>query len=89
MVLQRLLIEVIHLQLRHKTQFGFSATTRTFTITTTDPDDLLYSNIYDSFIETNDRTTFRNFISDPTYFYRNQFIDPMILHLVYKTTLKF
>ena len=26
-------------------QFGFSATTRTFTISTTDPDDLLYSSI--------------------------------------------
>tara|TARA_B100000085_G_scaffold254326_1_gene253379 strand:- start:446 stop:4357 length:3912 start_codon:yes stop_codon:yes gene_type:complete len=50
-------------------QFGFSATTRTFTITTTDPDDLLYSNIsMIPLLKQNDRTTFRNFISDPTIF---------------------
>jgi len=50
-------------------QFGFSATTRTFTITTTDPDDLLYSNIsMVPLLKQSERLSFRNFISDPNVF---------------------
>ena len=50
-------------------QFGFSATTRTFTITTTDPDDLLYSNIsMVPLLKQEERLSFRNFISDPNVF---------------------
>ncbi len=50
-------------------QFGFSATTRTFTITTTDPDDLLYSSIsMVPLMKNADRLSFRNFISDPNIF---------------------
>ncbi len=50
-------------------QFGFSATTRTFTITTTDPDDLLYSSIsMVPLLKEEQRTKFRNFIADPNIF---------------------
>jgi hypothetical protein len=50
-------------------QFGFSATTRTFTISTTDPDDLLYSSIsMVPLMKNADRLSFRNFISDPNIF---------------------
>tara|TARA_B100001248_G_scaffold26492_1_gene17378 strand:+ start:32178 stop:35135 length:2958 start_codon:yes stop_codon:yes gene_type:complete len=50
-------------------QFGFSATTRTFTISTTDPDDLLYSSIsMVPLMKNTDRLSFRNFISDPNIF---------------------
>ncbi len=50
-------------------QFQFSATTRQFTITTTDPDDTLYSNItMVPMLKKDQRNTFRNFISDPTVF---------------------
>ena len=50
-------------------QFGFSATTRTFTISTTDPDDLLYSCISMLPLMKNaDRLSFRKFISDPNIF---------------------
>lgn len=50
-------------------QFGFSATTRTFTLSTTDPNDLLYSNIsMVPLMKNKDRLSFRNFISDPNIF---------------------
>lgn len=50
-------------------QFQFSATTRTFTITTTDPDDTLYSSVsMVPLLKQAQRNTFRNFISDPTIF---------------------
>ena len=50
-------------------QFQFSASTRTFTLSTTDPDDLLYSSIsMIPLLKQTDRNTFRNFISDPTIF---------------------
>ena len=50
-------------------QFGFSATERTFVLSTTDPDDLLYSNIsMVPLLKNNDRLSFRNFISDPNIF---------------------
>lgn len=50
-------------------QFGFSAIEREFTITTTDPDDLLYSSItMIPLLKQVERNKFRNFISDPTIF---------------------
>ena len=50
-------------------QFQFSASTRTFTLSTTDPDDLLYSSIsMIPLLKQTDRNSFRNFISDPTIF---------------------
>lgn len=50
-------------------QFGFSAIERSFTITTTDPDDLLYSNIsMVPMLKQSQRTSFRNFIADPNIF---------------------
>lgn len=50
-------------------QFGYSAITRTFTITVADPDDKLYSNIYFTPLLTRDqRDTFVQFISDPDIF---------------------
>ena len=50
-------------------QFQFSATTRQFTITTTDPDDTLYSSVsMVPLLKQTQRNTFRNFISDPTIF---------------------
>ena len=50
-------------------QFQFSATTRKFTITTTDPDDTLYSSVsMVPLLKQKQRNTFRNFISDPTIF---------------------
>ena len=50
-------------------QFQFSATTRSFTITTTDPNDLLYSSIsMVPMLKKTQRDTYRNFISDPTIF---------------------
>tara|TARA_B100000035_G_scaffold301674_1_gene298492 strand:+ start:1614 stop:4568 length:2955 start_codon:yes stop_codon:yes gene_type:complete len=50
-------------------QFQFSATTRTFTITTTDPEDTLYSSIsMVPMLKKSQRNTYRNFISDPTIF---------------------
>jgi hypothetical protein len=50
-------------------QFRFSATTREFNITTTDPDDTLYSSVsMVPMLKKTERNTFRNFISDPTIF---------------------
>lgn len=50
-------------------QFKFSATTKEFNITTTDPDDTLYSSIsMVPMLKKTERNTFRNFISDPTIF---------------------
>jgi len=50
-------------------QFQFSATTREFTITTTDPDDTLYSSIsMIPLLPKTQRNLYRNFISDPTIF---------------------
>ena len=67
-------------------QFGFSAIERSFTITTTDPDDLLYSNIsMVPMLKQTQRTSFRNFIADPNIFtpasiYRPN--DPMVKSLL-------
>lgn len=50
-------------------QFQFSATTREFTISTTDPDDTLYSSVtMVPLLPKEQRTKYRNFISDPTIF---------------------
>ena len=50
-------------------QFNFSARTQEFTITTTDPDDILYSSItMIPLLPKDQRNTYRNFISDPTIF---------------------
>lgn len=50
-------------------QFKFSATTKEFTITTTDPDDTLYSSVsMIPMLKKDERNLFRNFISDPTIF---------------------
>ena len=50
-------------------QFKFSATTKEFTITTTDPDDTLYSSVsMIPMLKKDERNSFRNFISDPTIF---------------------
>ncbi len=50
-------------------QFGFSAIEKEFVLTTTDPDDTLYSNISISpLLKQSQRTAFRNFISNPAVF---------------------
>lgn len=50
-------------------QFNFSARSKQFTITTTDPDDILYSSItMEPLLAQTQRNLFRNFISDPTIF---------------------
>lgn len=50
-------------------QFNFSARTKEFTITTTDPDDTLYSSInMVPLLPKSQRNLYRNFISDPTIF---------------------
>jgi len=50
-------------------QFGFSAITREFTISVSDPDDKLYSNIFfNPLLKQNQRTAFVDFVSDPAIF---------------------
>ena len=50
-------------------QFQFSATTKEFTISTTDPDDTLYSSVtMVPLLPQDQRNKYRNFISDPTIF---------------------
>lgn len=50
-------------------QFQFSATTREFSISTTDPDDTLYSSVtMVPLLPKTQRNIYRNFISDPTIF---------------------
>ena len=50
-------------------QFGYSATTRTFTIDVTDPDNKLYTDIYFSpLLKQEQRTTFNNFVRDDSIF---------------------
>jgi len=56
-------------KIKAQDQFGFSAIERTFILTTTDPDDTLYSNISMSpLLKQVQRTLFRNFISNPAVF---------------------
>ena len=50
-------------------QFGFSAIERTFTISVGDPDNKLYSNIYyKPLLKLEQRTIFKEFVSDPDIF---------------------
>tara|TARA_Y100000385_G_scaffold289103_2_gene357560 strand:+ start:2783 stop:5728 length:2946 start_codon:yes stop_codon:yes gene_type:complete len=50
-------------------QFGFSATTKSFTITINDPNDLTFSNLYvKPFLGSAQQFTYNSFISDPIVF---------------------
>lgn len=50
-------------------RFGYSATQRTFTITVSDPNDLLYSNLYmKPYLLEETRRDYKNFISDSAIF---------------------
>lgn len=50
-------------------QFGFSATTKEFTIQVLDPNDLTFSNIYvKPFLNSSQKSLYNNFISDPIIF---------------------
>lgn len=50
-------------------QFGFSATTKSFTINVDDPNDFVYSNlIVQPMMKETQKALFNNFISDPTIF---------------------
>lgn len=50
-------------------RFGYSASTKTFTISVIDEDDKLYSNlIMKPFLNSTQRTAYRNFVSNPTVF---------------------
>ena len=54
---------------RAQDHFGYSATTRTFTIKVADPDDKLYTDIYFSpLLKTEQRITFNNFVRDDAIF---------------------
>lgn len=54
---------------RAQDQFGFSASTRTFTITVADPDDKFYSNIYfKPLLKQNQRYEFSQFVGNPEIF---------------------
>jgi len=49
--------------------FGYSATTRTFTLSVTDPDDKLYSNVYfKPLLKSTQRSTYNEFITDSAIF---------------------
>ena len=76
-MLQQLLIEVILYNQKAEDPICPSAIEREFTITTTDPDDLLYSSItMIQLLKQVERNKFRNFILDSTIFTSAQFIDP-------------
>jgi hypothetical protein len=63
--------------IRAQDQFGYSAIDRTFTISTTDPDDILYSNLYmKPFLSSVQKDSFRTFISDPNIFEPNLIYRP-------------
>lgn len=50
-------------------RFGFSATTKTFNIVVTDPDNVTYSNLYvKPFLKENQRQVYKNFIGDSNIF---------------------
>ena len=55
--------------IRAQDQFGFSATSRTFTIKVGDPDDKLYSNIfYKPLLKLEQRNIYKEFLSNPDIF---------------------
>ena len=63
--------------IRAQDQFGYSAIERTFTISTTDPDEILYSNLYmKPFLKQSQKNLFTNFISDPNIFETNLIYRP-------------
>ena len=63
--------------IRAQDQFGFSAIERTFTISTTDPDEILYSNLFmKPFLKRIQKDDFTNFISDPNIFEPNLIYRP-------------
>ena len=50
-------------------QFGYSAVTKTFTISVNDPNDLTFSNLFvKPFLKRNERFLYNSFISDPVIF---------------------
>jgi len=50
-------------------QFGYSATTRQFKLTVSDPDDKLYSNVYfKPLVNSSQRQDYFDFVNDPTLF---------------------
>ena len=55
--------------IKARDQFGYSAITRTFEITVTDPDDKLYSNLYmQPFLSSSQRLVYEDIISDTSLF---------------------
>ena len=55
--------------IRTEDQFGFSAISRTFTITVNDPNDLTFSNIFiKPFLQQDQKFLYNSFISDPIVF---------------------
>lgn len=63
--------------IRAQDQFGFSAIERTFTISTSDPDEILYSNLYmKPFLKQSQKDLYRTFISDPNIFEPNLIYRP-------------
>lgn len=60
---------------RVEDKFGFSAVTKTFTITVSDPDDFTYSNLYvRPFLKQDQKFIYNSFISDPIVF------DPSLIY---------
>jgi len=58
-------------------QFGFSAITREFSITVSDPDDKLYSNVYyKPLLKSAQRLTFQEWLSNPEIFIREYIYRP-------------
>jgi len=55
--------------IRAQDQFGYSAIERTFTVSTSDPDEILYSNLFmKPFLKQSQKDLYRTFISDPNIF---------------------
>ena len=63
--------------IRAQDQFGYSAIERIFTISTADPDEILYSNLFmKPFLKQNQKQAFANFVSDPNVFEPNLIYRP-------------
>jgi hypothetical protein len=63
--------------IRAQDQFGFSAIERTFTISTSDPDEILYSNLFmRPFLKQTQKDLYRTFISNPNIFEPNLIYRP-------------
>jgi len=62
---------------RAQDHFGYSAITKTFTVSVSDPDDKLYSNIYfKPLLKQDQRVTFNEFVTDPAIFPPNDIYRP-------------